>query len=1688
MIGRVPDTQAGMYGVIKRQDAQAQIERLKDSQWAPTRIVALGGVPGAATWLRAMQRTDDLSPEAQSLRAEAAAFKVTRLSDAERERLFAGLFPKLAVHMARVWESLAQATCRRSAWEPCAFRAPGDARIVARARADWFAGVFDELAGLDPDPEWLAAWGGHFHYSGIQDSALILAAVMDEPGPEGDRVFEILKDSASGRHEVGVMNDHIITAMLATQREDAWVFMEKMLLAAQRQEGLRQSILERAHTAQRGAFRRLLRLILEEDLVRFAATVRAIDVWFGFRWDSMSTGHARSIVERALALFDDPAARATAIRGKDPETVYLALWCDATQDAQAASEKAAALLGDKDPARRWVGVHALATFGRPERLPDAVMALDDSDIRVAARAVEALTTEAFREQMNRPWDPTENVDNTVDSPDAHMVEASAFDALHRLMARLPSKGETFKPLVFPWSRSKLTPADVGYTLTQYCRPEQGERLIALLDRLNATSRAAATWLIAGRRQIFIEEGKPLKRAPLSDTARGALIALLGDPAREVRVAAGAILNPEAPTPAEIARHEALIERSASDVRSRAVTRLMMLPDAGVLEVAARLLSSGKARQAAGLELLRAMADGGRAIDAVQALAQPLRDNAKKPAKNTQTALDAIFSARGGPSVRIEDALGLVTGFAPRPLPILRPGPVEFTSPAAIECLRSLDELVAKNATLEIRPHKGTVDDSGELLGGLTSLWKYTPPGPEDTACPFASILEPWLAGLGVELRDADGLELVRAWAVAVSGHKKAISAGKPGKSAFKLEYAMPVRLLLDWALYLHPPAGASEWMLDQAEAAIARGDLARGNEGGWRDYDTSQAGLSAHGWFRLHQELLSKVRRQQDAGTLERIDGLYRAASAAAALTTKPAADDDEAPRAKFVLNIDAVTTLWEAGRVGDDELLLRLANSRDHWGKQSGEDFRRLCGLRLPHRRRHETLALTPRLEALIERLRARVLEIELARGDAATPATPLANVMDPSGGVDAAVGAMAAFGDFSLVRGFIYNDKSKAATLSLIIRHSRPGPTDTPQAFADAARAAGLSERRLVELALYQPRWAAHVEHALGWAGLEEAVLWLRVHTKEAKDAFRIDEEKEAWEGRAAEFTPIPPESLADGAVDRAWFQRSYKALGPKRWEVLYDAANYASSGTGHSRARLFADAILGEVTEKELTTRVTAKRHQDAARALGLLALKPGDAGRKQVMTRFKVLQEMRRTSRTHGGSMLQASEKRAVEIGMENLAWTAGYPDPLRLQWAMEIEEFGDLAKGAVTVKVGDVSVALAVDEQGAPSLTAMKKGTALKAVPPAVKKDKKVAALQQRLTDLRRQTSRIRVALEQAMCRGDEFTGAEIPTLFGHPLLKSMLSRLVLVGTSKAGGSLIGYPDKGGKTLRQDSGVSEPLRATDSLRIAHPLDLLATKRWDAWQRECFAAERVQPFKQVFREVYIPVGPELHGDNETAPTRSTRYAGQQVQPRQALALFGSRGWVARPEEGVQRTFHRERLTVHVAFEEGFYTPAEIDGLTLAGLMFARPASYVPVPITEVPPRVFSEVMRDLDLVVSVAHRSGVDPEASQSTVELRAALLRETCSLLSLGNVAIEGPRAIIDGELGRYALHLGSGTIHTLPGGTLWIVPVHSQHRGRIFLPFADDDPKTAEVLSKALLLARDAQIQDPAILNQIRAR
>lgn len=612
-----------------------------------------------------------------------------------------------------------------------------------------------------------------------------------------------------------------------------------------------------------------------------------------------------------------------------------------------------------------------------------------------------------------------------------------------------------------------------------------------------------------------------------------------------------------------------------------------------------------------------------------------------------------------------------------------------------------------------------------------------------------------------------------------------------------------------------------------------------------------------------------------------------------------------------------------------------------------------------------------------------------------------------------------------------------------------------------------------RRCSIAVFAPQWAALLAQALGEPGLPDCVDWIHAHTKATEWVWQA-KTREIWAGELSRLTPLSAEELLAGAVDVAWFHRSYAAAGPELWKQLYAAAKYACTGAGHARARLFADALLGEITAQELTELIRGKRQQDAVRALGLVPLPAAEAPRRaELLRRYRALAEFRHGS-AQAKALRRASEELAARIGLGNLARTAGHSDPERFAWAMETEAAGDFATGPLRAQVGDLSVTLEVTPAGKLELSATRAGKTLKSLPAAAKKHPAVAALLERREEARDQVARMRPALEDMMVRGRTLEAGEWRGLLRHPFVAPLLRRLVLTAASGP----LGFPSEDGTALIDAAGTARPWpEDATPLRLAHPGDLLSAGSWHAWQRACFDRQITQPFKQVFRELYVVVGNERdpHGG-------SLRYAGHAVQPRQALALLTKRGWVHHPEEGLHRVFHDDGCVAWLDFRETFYGVGELSSLTVAGVRFATKAREQ-MALDQVPARVFSEAMRDVDLVVSVAHTGGGDPSASRSSVEIRADLIRETCRMMKLENVTLEPPLARIAGQRGAYGVHLGSGVVHLAPGRMLFLQNVGDG--SRLFLPFADDDPQSVEVLSKVLLLAEDHAIRDPGFLQQV---
>jgi hypothetical protein len=334
-------------------------------------------------------------------------------------------------------------------------------------------------------------------------------------------------------------------------------------------------------------------------------------------------------------------------------------------------------------------------------------------------------------------------------------------------------------------------------------------------------------------------------------------------------------------------------------------------------------------------------------------------------------------------------------------------------------------------------------------------------------------------------------------------------------------------------------------------------------------------------------------------------------------------------------------------------------------------------------------------------------------------------------------------------------------------------------------------------------------------------------------------------------------------------------------------------------------------------------------------------------------------------------------------------------------------------------------------------------------------------------ELREQKSRARASLENAMTERTLFLSSEIIKLLGHPVISEFIKTLVFISSD-----VIGFP----KIVDGKLYIGETL-VSGELYIAHPYDFIKQNNWAEWQKNLFENQIVQPFKQVFREYY-----PLTEDEIQDGFISRRYAGHQVQPKKTVALLKTRGWTVDYDEGLQKVFHKENLIVRMYAAADWFSPADIEAPTLETIRFSYRDSENSARLSDIPPILFSETMRDIDLVVSVANVGGVDPEASASTVEMRIAIASELISLLKIKNVLFKKAHAIIKGDFGEYSVHMGSGVVHQIGIGMIPVLAIGSGQRGRIFLPFADKDPRTAEIMSKILLFSEDKKIKDPAIL------
>ena len=1506
-----------------------------------------------------------------------------------------------------------------------------------------------------------------------------------------EEICALVWDAMTGENTEVLLSTPIIRAVIISGREELVDQLLKLLLAARLQEGLRQQILENADAGSVQTLTRILKLCIDEDLFRYSSVTRAFDTWTGLGYGDADGRAVKKCAALAYDCLTDAEARKRYLNSSNTLEAYFALWGMGCMEVADTDRMVRLLLDDGEKYRRilgWLFVSRTDSSRYKMRLAGEYLNERDEETLAWITGCLSVTASVFNTWAYRkePFTPEKN----SDFPEEKEKRRRLFYALKETAAFIGNKNRTFTGNPFAFTSVTLENTPVISCMMSLAGYDGDEEMTEELAKLRI-------WMNVQQRQAFYQNLlQPQKKA----AHRALLREALQDRSVQVKERAVQRLS-ECRLIAEDLEALADSLRSKSSGLRKAVLSVFEKQEPRTLtEVIEKMLSGGEEYQIqAAVELLLGFSETNpELVQAQEAAVERL----KNASLSTQTRI--LFDRLTAGEKKEEETWTEENGFGLYDPKALADAAARLEEREKLEMeadrlfsIRQLNDMLpSKEEYLSLLSRMNDVfirhadyEYETEAYDGSRSKILFG-----DASRQFVPI--PAAFGNSVLLRAQQAVtpEMIPFW----EEFQKAF--GEYGTDPSRMlglcytAYRWNGPLLYDkktadWFVKLEK-ALAPEYHKAGYDAFQARywqmADIISLLPQFFQPEEVFPLAMKYYrsvlrliGEDNLYREYLESIREssyiylgaRRDFPINHRMAVFWRR-------ILRQTARTPEAFREWFLLEYalerrekGAVTdglTLEDDFRACEEKLLPKeILYERLLTGKNA--DLRMLTNPTLFRSRGKKILDTWPWAGELVRTAVSRIVEVEEKRGELPTPLTAPAMAIERFEGAEYFCGLLAALGKENFYRGYYYSSETtKQAVLSHLLKRCYPAKEDTPEKLKELLGATDIKEKRLAEAVMYAPQWAGFAEEILKWPGLKKGVWFFHAHINET---FSAEKETEV-----AIYSPISPQQFNDGAFDREWFLAAYQELGEKRFHILYQSAKYITSGnSAHRRSQLYADAVLGKLDARELEKEIEEKRNQEKLRCYPLVPIREGD--RKEALRRYEFIQKVLKESRQFG-SQRRESEKRAAATALENLAMTAGFSDVNRMTWYLESEKLAELQPFFDGVELEGVVLRLEIDEEGTAALVVEKKGKPLKTLPKALSKNDTALSIKETAKELKEQKRRARESLERAMTECTVFRVDELEKILNNPVLAPQASGLVWTLENRNG--FLQKTDNG-LALQDIRGGLSSLPAEAGLRVSHPHDLITAGEWADYMHALYEKKIRQPFKQVFRE-YYPITEEERQER----TISRRYAGHQVQPQKTVALLKGRGWTVDYEEGLQKVFYRDNLIVRMYAMADWFSPADIEAPTLEEIQFFDRETGKPVELEAVPPVLFSETMRDIDLVVSVAHVGGVDPEASHSTVEMRTAIARELVSLLKLSNVSFVGAHAKIHGTLANYSVHLGSGVVHGEGIGMIAILPVHSQARGRIFLPFADDDPKTAEIMSKIILLSEDKKIKDPAILSQIR--
>ncbi len=1531
-------------------------------------------------------------------------------------------------------------------------------------------------------------------------------------------VIDAFKDLILSENNTAYLDREMILGILRSDNEELHKLLCNLLLAARLQEGLRQAICEAMDEGTTKAFMELLQVIEENDLIRYSSVKRAVSTWIGI-FDEQNVDRVNGKLLKLMGqCLREKEFGKEQLKSNDSIAISVALWALGFHEAEDAIDAMFELIehGTKNQ-KLTASFYNLNLFDDSLKIRAAkkVVLEYTDDLELVAAFMPAFTTCTdgwirgllYQKTMNLRSvpEPTRPVltDYFKDREDALRQYEKFID----IYERLPKRGVVFDPCIFPWYRVELMPSGVIRQLAFIAYVLQDEEKITQMAGLLGE-------VSYGRGDLV----NLLLYHPTNQTQRELLIQYMGNAEESTSLKAITLVKKISLEEQDFRLMEDMLRFKRSKLRGELLGFLMEQDDACMEGCLKRLLEDKKEeKRSAGLDLLLRLSKKEEKTGFYQKV-RGLAAGIENPTDKEKILLAEILDEEKT-DLSDQKGFGIYDPDAPVEIPELEIGNdavlkcIPLPEKEIIEKLKKLDALFQENCDYEYETtsgdrvllgnryvrHKIKSDEGTKISYEDRYRLKYYPLEDklrafyEKEIGDYGTFVE-WEARLF--LRDSEIYENSRMFYEAVFGKLPF----KPEPLGLKYyDQIRDVRFnyrqeFMDRKLMLEAGIQAV-WALIQV--IDSKNKIINYHYAGWNN--------------RVHVGSISVNRLEffnrffGGLGYWETDEEFTRAFYAAWKIELKCMEEREQSqfiPSASHnslgVSSLTPITPYWflkayHLGLISKDivfKAVLNYFNRREslealtqlvkgEYGKPTNRGrWKQFFGEEMAKKVEEQGEAVVGKktwcgclVQELYDAIIPMMVDTELRRGEAETVFSADIGGITYIQGIEYLIRILMALGKDTLSRETYYSwyysssHNTKKEVLCRLLKACYPAKGDDGKALGKALSKTSIKADRLVEVAMYAPQWIDIIQEYLGWKGLKSGCYYFMAHMNE-----RFDDQKMAM---IAKYTPLSREELQDGAFDIDWFREAYGVLGEKNFELLYKAAKYISDGQKHSRARKYADAATGKVTLESLKEQIIAKRNKDLLMSYGLVPFAKDQE--QDMLSRYQFIQNFAKEAKAFGAQR-RASESKAAQTALVNLSVHGGFSDVTRLTLKMESKLAEEFAAYMEWTNVGDVEICLHVDEQGKSGILCRKDGKALKSVPTRLGKESYVLEVKEAHKKLKEQYVRAKKMMEESMESGAEFTTAEVAGLLENPVVRAILLPLVFVSGEESG-FLVN--EAGSISLKAWDGSVSVLEAERKVRIAHPLDLYKARVWHQYQKALFDGQLRQPFKQVFRELYVKL-PE-----EAGLTASRMFAGNQIQPQKTVGCLKGRRWIADYEEGLQKIYYKENIIARIYALADWFSPSDVEAPTLEWVEFSNRKTFEPLTIEQVPDLIYSEVMRDVDLAVSVAHAGGVDPETSHSTIEMRRAIVEFNLPLFKIKNVTLKDSHALIQGTRGNYSVHLGSGVIHQEGGAMLNILPVHSQKRGKLFLPFVDEDPKTAEIMSKIVLLAEDNKIKDPFILDQL---